>query len=353
MRRIGTLSDPTKARRFTDYLFTQSIECNLDIEKTTESGPQTGDNTNGEVAAGDYQCHLWIRDEEQVDRAREELAAFRADPDAEKFRVASEAESLRKKKASDAQRKKQLVKKVQHRTPGGMSGGGLSRIGARQQTIPVVITIIVLSVLASFSTGFDRPQRSLIPGEPSSEETLRNALTFVEPSDYLIDGDPYASIKKGEVWRLVTPIFLHGNTFHLAFNMMALFFLGSAIERIEGSVFLAVLFIASAIVGTLFQVSLPPESALPPILHGLAGSHSSIGASGGVIGLFGYLWIRPMLSNSYPIDISPSNVAFLLGYLVICIFFLDHIANGAHIGGLFMGMLAAVVIAKAFPGRFP
>ncbi|OYP36991.1 rhomboid family intramembrane serine protease [Rhodopirellula sp. MGV] len=343
MRRIGTLTNPDQARRFADYLFTQSIDCSINIEKPPQSESQSLAN---EVAT---QCELWIRDEEQVDRAREELKSFQDNPQAEKYKVASQANQLRQEKASEEIRKKKLVKKVEHSTP----RGGRPAFGARQQSTPVVIAIIALSVLASFSTGFDRPQRSGIPGEPSSEETVRNALSFVSMDDYMIDGDPYASIKKGEVWRFVTPIFLHGNTFHLAFNMMALFFLGSAIERIEGSVFLAVLFMACAMAGMIFQISLPPEESLPPILHGLAGSHAAIGASGGVIGLFGYLWIRPMLSRSYPIDISPANVAFLLGYLVICIFLIDHIANGAHLGGLFAGMLFAVGVAKIHPGRFP
>ncbi|MCC9604053.1 rhomboid family intramembrane serine protease [Stieleria sp. JC731] len=344
MRRIGTLTDPAQARRFKDYLYTLSIDCNLDIENPSDSESDSPSD-NGSAT----RCHLWIRDEEQVEKARQELAAFQAEPGAEKYRVASEAEKLRKQKASDDKRKQQMVKKVKH----GQPTAGVGRVGLKQQSTPVVFAIIALSVLASFSTGFDRPRRSMVPGEPSNEEKIRNVLSFVNVEDFLIDGDPYASIKKGEVWRLVTPIFLHGNTLHLAFNMMALFFLGSALERIEGSGFLLVLFFASAITGTIFQVALPPESALPPILHGLAGSHSSIGASGGVIGLFGYLWIRPLMSRTYPIDISPANVAFLLGYIVISIFFIDHIANGAHIGGLFAGMLFAVAIAKLHPGRFP
>ena len=82
------------------------------------------------------------------------------------------------------------------------------------------------------------------------------------------------------------------------------------------------------------------------MLSGLAGSPFSIGASGAVYGLFGYLWIRPTLSPSYPVRMMPANVAIMLGWLVFCIFFVDRIANGAHIGGLIAGVVIAVIVSR-------
>jgi len=38
-------------------------------------------------------------------------------------------------------------------------------------------------------------------------------------------------ILQGQIWRLITPTFLHGSIFHIAFNMYALFYLGSTLER--------------------------------------------------------------------------------------------------------------------------
>lgn len=344
MRRIGTLTNEELARRFADYLFTQSIECSVDVQSTSKKSPDSG--------GGSVECDLWIRDERHVDRARQELDAFQADPDAEAYRVGQQAEQKRQAIVAEEQRKKKLVKQVKHRSPPGT--GPLMGVSVRQQSIPVVITVIVLSVIASFSTGFGRPARSLVPGELSSEQAVFYALSFVDARDYVAQNeeqseDPFASIKKGQIWRLITPIFLHGDTYHLAFNMLGLFFLGSAIERLQGSAFMAFLLLASGIFGGLVQVFLPPEEffeRVAPMLTGLAGTPFSIGASGAVYGLFGYLWVRPLLSPSYPIRMMPNNILIMMGWLVFCIFFVERIANGAHIGVLVAGVVIAAAVAQ-------
>ncbi|WP_286177542.1 rhomboid family intramembrane serine protease [Stieleria mannarensis] len=342
MRRIGTLTDPDLARRFADFLFTLSIECNVDIEDAP--GP------DGVAAA--KTCNLWIRDESHVPRAKQELEAFLQAPTDEKYRVGEEAERIRKQRQSDEKRKKRLQQKVNPKSPAAGGAGGMLGVPTRQQTIPVVIAMVILSVIASFSTGFGQPKPSQVPGELSTEETIFYGLSFVDWRDYVINNDPLASIKKGQVWRLVTPLFLHGDTYHLAFNMLGIFFLGSAIERLQGSWFMAFLLLASGIFGGLVQIWLPPEEALPDFLAGLAGSPFSIGASGAVYGLFGYLWIRPALSPSYPVRMMPSNVAIMLGWLVFCIFYVERIANGAHLGGLIAGVVIAAVVSRMPSDRF-
>jgi GlpG protein len=350
MRRIGTLTDPDQAKRFADYLFTQSIECSVDIGQgdspETDEIPVAKDDQKKEVA-----CVLWIREESHVEQAKQELKAFRASPDAEKYQVGGQVEQIRKQQVAEEKRKKRLQQKMNPKTP---TAGSTAMMGIpiRQQAIPVVIGTIVLSVLASFATGFGRPVQSQIPGEPSTEESIFYALSFVDLRDYVVTKDPYYSIKKGEVWRLVTPIFLHGDTFHLAFNMIALFVLGSAIERLQGSWFMLLLLLISGVFGGLVQVWLPPAQELPSYLSGLAGTPNAIGASGAVYGLFGYLWIRPLLSPDYPIRMMPANVAIMLGFLVFCVFFVDRIANGAHFGGLIAGIVIAVVASRLPADRF-
>lgn len=344
MRRIGTLTDPEQARRFADYLFTLSIECSVDIEDVPP--PESPDHDKSADPQGiEKRCDLWIRNESHVEQAKQELEAFRKTPDDPKYRVGGEAERIRKQRVSEEKRKKRLQQKVNPKSPTG-GAGPMMGLPIRQQSIPVVVSIIILSVIASFSTGFGRPKPSNIPGEPSTEEAIFYGLSFVDWRDYVISKDPLASIKKGQIWRLVTPLFLHGDTYHLAFNMLGIFFLGSAIERLQGSWFMAFLLLASGIFGGLVQIWLPPAESLPPILHGLSGSPFSIGASGAVYGLFGYLWIRPVFSPMYPVRMMPSNVAIMLGWLVFCIFFVDRIANGAHIGGLVAGVLIAAVVSR-------
>ena len=71
----------------------------------------------------------------------------------------------------------------------------------------------------------------------------------------------------------------------------------------------------------------------------------AIGASGAVYGLFGYLWIRPAVDPGYPIHMVPMNIVIMLGMLVACMTPLfENVANGAHLGGLFGGILAALIV---------
>jgi len=341
MRRIGTLADPEQAKRFCDYLLTQSIQCRIEPEPSSEPKTTPKGGFDGNHAGS---CDVWIRDEADVEKAKQELESFRAAPNDAKYDAEDKAKQLRKQTSAEEKRRRKLQQAAQARPQGS---GALMGVPLRQQAIPVVIAAIAISILASFATGFGSPRPSKIPGELSSEEAVFYGLSFVDWRDYISSGnDPFASIKKGEVWRLITPIFLHGSTFHLAFNMLALFFLGAAIERLQGSWFMALLLVASGIFGGLVQVWLPPADELPPLLHGLAGTPFSIGASGAVYGLFGYLWIRPLLSPSYPVRMLPNNVAIMLGFMVFCVFFVDRIANGAHIGGLLAGVLTAAAVSQ-------
>jgi GlpG protein len=136
-------------------------------------------------------------------------------------------------------------------------------------------------------------------------------------------------------------MFMHGDALHLLFNMLWVYFLGSAIERLQGSLFVALLILGTHFVGINFQVALSMVEALPETIRG---TPFAIGASGAVYGLFGYLWIRPAIDPAYPIRLVPMNVALMLGWLVLCLTpIVQGIANGAHLGGLIAGMLAAMI----------
>ncbi len=329
MRRIGNLSDGTLAQRFCDYLMTLAIEASAE------------QNSSEEGIAWD----IWIREETDVQQARDEFAAFQATPDDPKYDVADQASKLREERIADHQRRLKhqtdYGKKMTSRT--AMSGP-LAGVTVRQQNIPVTIGIIIISVLVSFSSGFGNPRPSMKANEYSLEQKLHFTLQFVDVREFAKTGDPFESVKRGEVWRLVTPTFMHGNTFHLAFNMIMLYFFGAAIERLHGSLFMGLLVLVTGIAGMLTQVMLPDPESLPAILIGLAGTPFAIGASGAVYGLFGFLWIRPVIDPAYPIRMVPINVTIMLGFLVFCMTpMMKGIANGAHLGGLIAGMLAALV----------
>ena len=331
MRRIGLIKDPELAERFCDYLLT------LSIDAKSESDTQDGES----VVA------IWIRDEAQVQQSRDELAEFEKSPRDSKYDVKSQAAKLRNDKIAEHQRRtKQRQQMTQKMPSGGGAPGMLQGLPVRQQTIPVTIAIMVLSIACTLATNFAKPTESREPGKLTTSMKLYLGLSFVDYVDYVKSGgEAFASIKKGQLWRLITPMFLHGTAIHLAFNMMALFVLGGLVERLHGSIFFALLFLVTGIAGTFLQVFLPDAASLPEALQGLAGTPFSIGASGAVYGVFGYLWMRPNFDPNFPVVMSPNNVLLMMGWLVVATFMVDGIANGAHIGGLIGGIAIAAIVA--------
>ena len=331
MRRIGNLADQTLAKRFCDYLLTVSIEANAD--------PRVDDPTADPVAKT---WDIWIRDEKDVDQAREELARFQENPNDERFKASADAGRIRDKKAAeDARRAKKIVQRPKW-SDSGATGNVLAGAAVKQQGIPVTIGIIVLSVVCGFAANFNKPQPTNL------QKKIRDAMAFVEPSEYASSGrDPFASLRKGEVWRVLTPMFMHGDEMHVAFNMLMIYFLGAIIERLHGSLFLAALVIVTHLAGVALQVLLPGAESMPWFLERLAGSPMFVGASGAVYGLFGFLWLRPRFDASYPVRMVTMNVVIILGWLVFCMLpiFDLHIANGAHLGGLLAGMAIAPILS--------
>ena len=81
-------------------------------------------------------------------------------------------------------------------------------------------------------------------------------------------------VNEGEGWRLLAPMVLHAGFIHYAVNMLALWFIGSAVERIHGCTAAAIIFMISAIGGTIMSAVFLPE-------------YVTVGASGGIFGLIG------------------------------------------------------------------
>lgn len=331
MRRIGTSQDGSAARRFCDYLLT------LDIDATTDA--------NDVPAGSDWD--IWIRNEEDVEQARAEWAEFQRAPEAARYQVDKQLAKIRDKRVTEHRARVAPHRNEDEATPGvgrlgskalGHRTRGWSR--PKQDNIPVTIAIIAISVIASFTSHFGQPRGDRDPSKITLEQRTYFGLSFVDRRDYAIDGDPFGSIKKGQLWRFITPMFLHGDEFHLLFNMLWIFFLGSSIERLHGSIFLVVMVLVTQTAGMMLQVMLPDGPMIPETLRG---SPFAIGASGAVYGLFGYLWIRPRVEPGYPIHLVPMNVVLMLGWLVLCLSPIgENVANGAHLGGLFAGILMAV-----------
>ncbi|MEG2457634.1 MAG: rhomboid family intramembrane serine protease [Bacilli bacterium] len=159
-------------------------------------------------------------------------------------------------------------------------------------------------------------------------------LLMLSPKIYTLFINSFASyymnVQIGEIWRLITCVFLHANISHILFNMIALFMVGPEIEKYYGKVKFLCIYLLSGIIGSLFSCIL--------------GSSVSIGASGAIFGLFGSL-LYFSLNFRATLDgyLKGALIPLILTNLLIG-FIVPSIDIWAHIGGLIGGFLVSMAL---------
>jgi rhomboid protease GluP len=141
----------------------------------------------------------------------------------------------------------------------------------------------------------------------------------------------------GQWWRLVTSMFLHFGVFHLALNMWALYVGGRLAERLFGSQAFALLYLAAGLAGSLGSLIWNPAV-------------NSAGASGAIFGVYGAMLAFFLRKHSVipPAIISEqrwSGISFI-GFNLMNGFSHAGIDNAAHIGGLGVGFVMGLVLAR-------
>jgi membrane associated rhomboid family serine protease len=133
-------------------------------------------------------------------------------------------------------------------------------------------------------------------------------------------------IRHGEVWRLLTPMFIHFNAIHIICNMLWLRDLGSMIEGRQSSLHLAIMVVIIAAFSNLGQFY-------------VTGYPGFGGMSGVVYGLLGYVWLRGRFDPASGLFLHPTTVTMMIIWFFACYTgWLGPIANTAHAVGLVMGM---------------
>ncbi len=79
---------------------------------------------------------------------------------------------------------------------------------------------------------------------------------------FILGGKINELILKGQIWRLFTPVLLHGSLLHIAFNMYALYSLGSGLERYYGHGKFLLLYMIGAFCGNSLSFVLSPNPSL-------------------------------------------------------------------------------------------
>lgn len=140
-----------------------------------------------------------------------------------------------------------------------------------------------------------------------------------------------AFINRHEYWRILTGAALHGGILHIAMNGYALYSFGNLFEMLSNRAHLAIVFLLSAVCGGILSLYFLPEGI-------------SVGASGGIVGLIGYLAVyafkrRQFISHEFRRSLL-INIGFILIFGLVLYKTID---NFGHIGGLIAGTIYGLV----------
>jgi len=324
MRFIGSVETERQARNLSAWLIAEGVDTH--------------------VEAAEKGFEIWARQEDQVERARKELAGFLANPDDSKYDQAhSRAAGIAKENSRKQKKYRENVIRRNVRTGTGKKS-------------PLVVLLIAISCFVALLTNFGANEKGQLKDNQAYQAMAFTCVKGPAATSVIAasDGDKdslsvrLASFKRGEVWRLLTPIFIHFDTLHLIFNMIWLWQLGRAVEFRYGTFLLGMLVLFTAISSNLLQGTVPhalqgsPPGVFDDMLLSMFG-----GMSGVVYGLFGFVWMKASYDRESRLTMPSSTVLIMIAWFFFCMTgMVGNIANWTHGVGLVTGMIAAFV-------RFP
>lgn len=141
----------------------------------------------------------------------------------------------------------------------------------------------------------------------------------------------YVSLFPSQLWRLVTPIFVHIGWEHFFFNALTLYFVGQIAEQIWGHHKFLALYVLSGIVGNIFTLFFTPNVI-------------AAGASTSLFGVFAAIMVAGYFGrNPYLKELGRNYQALIIVNLIFNLF-TPSIGIAGHIGGLVGGVLCAIFL---------
>jgi len=137
-------------------------------------------------------------------------------------------------------------------------------------------------------------------------------------------------VAQGDWWRLLSSAFLHASVSHVALNMVALWFVGGALEHALGRGRYLLIYVVSALAGSAGALLQTP---LTPVL----------GASGAIAGLIGAALV---MERQGFLVLGGSTMSTIVINVVFNLAFHNGLSWGGHLGGFVGGALCALVLSR-------
>lgn len=192
---------------------------------------------------------------------------------------------------------------------------------ARARQSPVTYALIAICVLVSVAT------------ELLHYDVL---LVYLSIASFDPSGNLWHDLAHGQLWRAITPIFIHFGPFHLIFNAFWLMDAGSVVERYQGWLGYTVFVLWSAALSNVAQLAL--------------GANPNFGGMSGVVYAYiGYLWARGRDPDS-GIQVPGRLIGFFvvwmaLGFSGLLDRVIGPMANYCHLGGFVAGLAYGYIAA--------
>lgn len=380
MRIIGTLHDPREAQRFAAFLYQRGIIYQIEQEVNTDwADPRYGDRL----------FQIWIQDEDQTEEALAWFNRFQDNPNDPIFPSVGGPSAIGRSTAPIVSSSEEEDATQRGAVPWDQKAmGPATRIlllvccvlfflsqylmPPVPEHAPAAVYTVLLRSSVEKSLLYDYPYAFEIldkivrlygvdklqnpeelPYEGKYllqqfyqttywkgfyEEVIKDAAA---PSwDWSIQAPLFEKIRQGEMWRLVTPIFLHADIFHLFFNMLWLIVLGKQIEqRIGPWRYLFFIGIAAIFSDTMQYL--------------MSGSNF-LGFSGVLCAMLTFIWVRQQRAPWEGYQLQRATMLFMMVFILgmaavqALSFVLDltigtslspGIANTAHLSGAAVGLL--------------
>lgn len=144
-----------------------------------------------------------------------------------------------------------------------------------------------------------------------------------------------AVIGNREYYRLVASVFMHFGINHIANNMLVLFVLGDHMERALGSIKYLIFYLLCGVGANIIS-----------LLAGMDERTVGAGASGAIFGVIGGLLYAVLVNKGKLEDLSARQLVVTIGFSLYFGFTSSGVDNIAHVAGLVIGIVLAVILYR-------